>query len=158
MYKIFKYPSGYEKGKLYYFGLPGKVIRTGWVEDNQYKGYWVWVIVNPQRKDFQKIFVTEQEPKDISGMFMSQWIPIGIIEEQEIETDINAIFHGVSVYKGFINLGVSFDGFTKSKKYKIVGYKTGQDIPYPPSHISYIGFAPLVIKDEISIYFFLVLD
>lgn len=156
MYKIFKYPAGYEKGKLYYFGLKGKILRAGWVEDTTYKGYWVWVIVDPESKDYEKIFVEDVEQK-IPEDYCSQWIQLGVLEEQEIKLYENVVFDGVRVTKGTINLACNFS-CSKLETIKIIGCKTGQELKYHPDNLEYLGFASLVIKDEIAIYFFRVFE
>lgn len=156
MYKIFKYPAGYEKGKLYYFGLKGKILRAGWVEDTTYKGYWVWVIVDPESKDYEKIFVENIEQK-IPEEFCSSWEQLGILEEQEIALYENTKFAGIVVSKGIIKLGCNYrTGALKT--FKIIGCKTGQELKYHPKDLEYLGFASLVIKDEIAIYFFRVFE
>jgi hypothetical protein len=156
MYKIFKYPAGYEKGKLYYFGLKGKVLRTGWVEDTTYKGYWVWVIVDPESKDYEKIFVEEVDPW-IPEEFCSEWVELGVLEEQEIKLYENTVFDGIRVYKGKIKLGCNYCT-GQMETFKIIGCKTGQELKYHPNDLEYLGFASLVIKDEIAIYFFRVFE
>lgn len=152
MYKIFKYPAGYEHGKLYAWMPEGKIIRSGWVEDNQYKGYWVWAIVDPEDKNFKKTFI-DIKKEDVNLNKLSR-IQLGILEEQSISVKSTLIKTEIMVLEGKIYLYYNETMTHEEELIKIVGYKTGQKIPYHPDNMFYLGCAPLVIKDEICIYFF----
>lgn len=152
MYKIFKYPAGYEHGKLYAWMPEGKIIRSGWVEDNQYKGYWVWAVVDEEDKVFKKTFIDSKKIEvDCDDL---RKIQLGILEEQEIAIKSTMIVTDIMVEEGKIYLYYNFSSSQECEPVKILGYKTGQKIPYHPDNMFYLGCAPLVISDEICIYFF----
>jgi len=154
MFRILKYPVGYEKGKPYAWCPEGKCIRIDWVDDIEYKGFWGWIIVDCDKEPkFEKRFLKSDEPNNnIKDPLVVQ---LGVLEEQDIETEADTEVGFVSIHSGMIFLTLEkYWVLSHDKKHKIVGYKTGQEFNIHPNHMEYLGFVPLIIKQEIAIYFF----
>jgi hypothetical protein len=152
MYRILKYPCGYDNniGKWYTYAPSGNIIRTAHVDDGTYKGYWVWIITTDDALD-KRTFDWIDEP-DIEGAC----VQLGVLESQYVALPGFIDYSGVEVREGKIYLHYLKGCEQQHVAYKafIVGYKTGQEIPYHPNGLAYIGVAPLFIKNEIAIYFF----
>lgn len=158
MYKIFKYPCGYDGNKMVWWGMfpEGKIIRTEKVEDETYKGYWAWVIVkvgDPAiRREFQFVEQT------VSGNIDKT--PLGLLESQFRYICSDATINGVVCIDGLTYLvGNKIDpekyGFYKAKTIEILGFKTGQEMPDDIESYRYLGFAKFVIKQELAVYYFI---
>jgi hypothetical protein len=157
MFRILKYPIGYEKGKPYGWVPEGKCIRIDWVDDIEYKGYWCWLIVDCDKEPkFEKRFLDSDKPNDVKDSYVVQ---LGVLEEQTVETEMDTEAGFVFLSEGKIFLVLEKDWvLSPDKKHKIVGYKTGQEFNIHPQNMDYLGFVPLIIKNEIAIYFFRVFD
>ena len=154
MYKILKYPAGYEKGKLYTWCPDGEIIRSGYVEDTTYKGYWAWVLVDMSKPQiFSKRFCPDCES---SNYYHAETVQIGIIESQTISIPMGVDYKKLSVKKvGGIFYITHPTSLQPSINRKLLAYKTGQEINHNQKHYQYIGYQTVVIKDEICIYYFL---
>jgi hypothetical protein len=152
--KIFKYPCGYDGNikKWWTFAPAGTIIRTDEVNDGVYKGFWVWIIVNENDKTFIKhTFNWKQNPE---FDYNKPYEQIGVLEEQYLRAMLSSI-DSVQVNSGKIYVNSINSKYPPHYfDYKIYGYKTGQEIKCDLNSVKYIGFAPLFIKNEIAIYFF----
>jgi len=153
MFRILKYPVGVENGKPYAWCPEGKCIRISYVDDQFYLGYFAWLIVDSDLEPkFEKRFLKAERINEVKDPLVIQ---LGVLEEQVIETEMNTEPGFVSINEGKIYLTLEKDCiFGGDTKYKICGYKTGQDISIHPQNLEYLGFVPLIIKQEIAIYFF----
>lgn len=153
MFRILKYPVGYEKGKPYAWCPEGKCIRIDYTENIDYKGYFAWIIVDSEQEPkFEKRFLKAESLNDVKDGYVIQ---LGVLEEQTIETEMDTEPGFVFIDKGKIYLTLEKDCiFGGDKKYKILAYKCGQEFNTHPQNMEYLGFIPLIIKQELAIYFF----
>lgn len=150
--RILKYPCGWDGNRKAWWAMmpEGEIIRTEHLEDECYKGYWVWAIVGDEPAKL-RTFQWKNKPKPHN--FNSQ-IQLGVLESQQIEVKDYPFDQDVKVIDGKIYFQYD-DVAYRPTKLHITGFKTGQNIPVDISKYEYVGFAPLKIKDEIAIYFFM---
>lgn len=150
--KILKYPCGWDGNRKAWWAMmpEGRVIRTEFVDDGTYKGYWVWAIVNendrPKLTTFQWLDKVDIKP--------DSFVQLGILEKQTVHAPVAPFERDIIVKDGRIFL-VSEIVDDKLEEIEVLGYKTGQNVDDKINFYHYVGFAPLKIKDEIAIYFFI---
>lgn len=151
--RILKYPCGYDNNRKAWWAMmpKGKIIRTEWVDDGTYKGYWVWAVVDDEDPIELRTFQWQNKPEP---HVFDEEIQLGVLESQEILVRDYPFYEGVFVVDGKIYLRYDIVGDYPTRLH-IVGYKTGQNINVDLKKYEYVGFAPLKIKDEIAIYFFM---
>ena len=145
--KIFKYPCGWDGNRKQWWAVmpEGQIIRTDYVDDGTYKGYWVWAIVDPNAPNKIRTFSWIEPRKDDPTKFKN-------------------FYEMVYVENGMIKFAYDLWGDPiPNKRLHILGFKTGQEINVDvltrkEGSYFYIGFAPLFIKTEITIYFFMRLE
>lgn len=149
--KIFKYDLYKKDGKWFAKCPQGQIIRTDYVNDDYYKGYFVWIIVNPGDKNEEREIEWVNKSEDY---FTSA--RIGILEKQIIHSTMSPV--GCFDNSGYLNikLGVSdnLEIPRVLKAYRIHLYKTGQEILEPIENLNYIGFMKIWIKQELCLYCF----
>lgn len=154
MLRILKYPCGWDGNRKAWWAMmpPGQIIRTEYIDDGCYKGYWVWAVVGDEPA---KLRTFQWLPKrEESKNVFNKEIQLGILESQRVTLEDYPFDQVVKVIDGKIFLW--YDTVVHSPAmFEILGYKTGQEIKVDISKCEYIGFAPLIIKNEIAIYFFL---
>jgi hypothetical protein len=139
----------------YTFAPKGKIVRTDFVDDGVYKGYWVWLIVESGDTEFKKQeFTWLKTSTDI----YPERVQLGIMPEQRVEIEGTIFNNLVSFENGMIwlnyDLSEKDDADRVKTYYKIVGYKTGEEFNIHPQNLFYLGYAAIIIKNEIAVYFF----
>lgn len=141
----------------------GQIIRTDYVDDGTYKGYWVWAIVDPNAPNKIRTFSWIEPRKDDPAKF-ENCVQLGVLESQYLDVGSFPFYEMVYVENGMIKFAYdSMGNPTPDKRLHILGFKTGQEINVDvltrkEGSYFYIGFAPLFIKTEITIYFFMRLE
>lgn len=161
MHKIFKYDLENRDGK-WYCNLPkdSVIIRTDYVDDGYYKGFFVWAIVDPEDKDFEETEVPFIPTDD--SIPKTDSCQLGYVEDQSVELPNNIKIDKVRSENGKLFLHYHtynpLESSIKKSKYRIILRKTGQEIGLPLTDIIYIGWGRLWIKQELAVYAFLVKD
>jgi hypothetical protein len=150
MFRILKYPIGYEKGRPYGWVPEGKCIRIDWIKDQIYHGFFCWIIVDTNNLVFEKRFLTY--PK-ITYPIDNIRVQLGVLEDQYIETDLPTEPKLVFIDKGKIYLSLDHKTYGDTS-HRIIGCKTGSTVDIHPDNLQYLGFVPIFIKSEIVVYFF----
>ena len=151
--RILKYPCGYDGNRKAWWAMmpEGEIIRTEKIEDDTYKGFWVWAVVDDKAPVKLRTFQWKNKPEPHN--FYSE-IQLGVLESQEVEVKDYPFHQDIKVVDGKIYFQYD-DVAYRPVKLHIVGFKTGQEIRVDISRYEYVGFASLVIKNEIAIYFFM---
>ena len=162
MLKIFKYELNRET-RVVNMPVLSRIIRVAHVDDNFYKGDFVWAIIDTEQSELQEIVLNETymvalnaEPFDYSDYIKHE---IRVKEKQEIE--VNGFPVGAHEDDGKLYVYIQ-DKFTDctdgSKKFKIAMFKTGQEIDIPLNKMVYLGLNRLWIIQELGLYTFLYND
>jgi hypothetical protein len=163
MHKIFKYKVEELNGKFFTF-MPDNaiLIRMGDVHDDFYDGSFIWAIVNtkdkrlPREVDYRE-WSANPRPDNFGSLNSVQ---LRIKEKQETDLTLGTPVYAQDIDgKLWLYMKPSFNPFPKGsdfKKYKIVFYKTGQEITEDVSKLKYLGLCRLWIMQELGLYTFLV--
>ena len=98
--RILKYPCGWDGNRKAWWAMmpEGEIIRTEHVEDECYKGYWVWAIVGDEPAKLRTFqWKNKSEPRKFDYS-----IQLGVLESQEVSVADYPFDQNIKVIDGKI--------------------------------------------------------
>jgi hypothetical protein len=141
-----------------------KIIRMNHVNDGFYKGDFVWGIVDPSHNN--EVMQIDYVENDLDSVPRSPRLQLQVKEKQIVRiqgTPILAkdddgllyLYHYINPLEKLAGTGWAKLTNPVARQYKIVVYKTGQEIDEPIEELEYIGLCRLWIIQELGLYTFI---